>query len=230
MRYRCRGCPQNYALWRTRADGGAALNDAQRLTLEAIISPAFGLRGAERPIDHVQGLVAEHLWYFIVQEATDGEPIEHIEGPGVRSTDAGGDGLIVHRNPAGELFFRLWEIKKATGASDVSSTVTTAYGQLKTRALRYLAEYTTIAATIGDSEVAGFLAGMIEAWVNAEPTAAAGVSVATSTDKVPERCFTTFGDQFPQLTVPKRLKGMITALEALPEFAEMVKEEIWKGL
>jgi hypothetical protein len=71
---------------------------------------------------------------------------------------------------------------------------------------------------------------MADAWVNADPSAAAGVAVATSADKVPERCFTTFGKQFPGLTSPKRLRGMLTALGALPEFSQKVKEEVWKGL
>lgn len=229
MQYRCRGCPQNYLLWRQRVNGGSQLTATQKMILEAIISPAFGLRGAERPVDHLEGLVAEHLWFFLIQEA-DGEPIEHIEGPGVRSTDAGGDGLVIHRLGNGDLLFRLWEMKKATGAGDVASTVTEAYAQLKSRALRYLAEYTTIAATIGDDEIASFLSQMADAWVNAEQCAAVGVAVATSTDKVPERCFTTFGKQFPELTAPKRLKGMLTALGTLPDFSQQVKEEVWKGL
>lgn len=230
MRYRCRGCPQHYQLWRERVDSGAPLVGGAHPVLEAIIGPAFGLPGIERPADHLEGLVAEHLWFFIVQQGMDGERIEHIEGPGVRATDAGGDGLVIHRGDAGELLFRLWEIKKATGAGEVSATVTKAYGQLKERALRYLAEYTTIAATIGNDEVASFIARMIEAWVNAAPEAAAGVAVTTSVDKVPERCFTTFGTQFPNLVVPKRLRGMLTALDGLPAFSVEVKEAVWKGL
>jgi hypothetical protein len=206
------------------------LTTVERTIVEAVIGPAFGLPGSPRPVDHLQGLVAEHLWFFIVKEGLDGEVVAHVEGPGVRATDAGGDGLVIHRDATGELLFRLWEIKKVVGKADVSATVTTAYNQLKARALRYLAEYTTIAATLGDHDIAMFIGRMIEAWVNAEPGASVGVAVTTSSDKVPDRCFTTFGDQFPQLTTPKRLKGMLTALDTLPDFADKVKEEVWKGL
>jgi hypothetical protein len=174
--------------------------------------------------------VAEHLWFFIVQEDVDVYPVVHAEGPGVRATDPGGDGLVIHRTPAGALLFRLWEVKKCTGTAAVSSTVNTAYLQLKNRALRYLAEYTAIAAVEGDDELSAFLREMIELWVDAAPSAAAGVSVATSIPQVPQRCFTSFGDHFPSMISPKRLRGMLTAVRSFPDFAKAVKEEVWKGL
>lgn len=233
MEFRCRGCPHHFRAWKQRAKGGPPLSGVSKAALEkAFVGPVFGLPGNpdEIPEDHLEGFVAEHLWYFLCLEAAPTENIIRVEPPGFASTDPGGDGLIIHRIIDGELMFRLWEIKKCAGNSPVHSTVNTAYGQLNANALEYLARYSGIGQELQDAELADFYGQLVELWLDAKPGAAAGVSVATSANNVPKRCFTTFGKQFPQFVNPVRLKGMLTAIDDFPDFACKVREFIWKGL
>jgi len=154
-----------------------------------------------------------------------------VEVPGFAAIDHGGDGLAIHRVAPDQLMFRLWEIKKNTGGSSVSSTVNTAYSQLNSRATEYLARYTSIGQEMRDNpELAEFYGKLPELWIEAEPSAAVGVSVAINMENVPATAFTTFGTQFPRFVDPRRLKGMLTAIEDFASFSAKVQEAIWRGL
>jgi hypothetical protein len=231
VRHRTPRCPDHYQAWRTRFDGGAEPPAGVGRALLAFLSPAFGLPGGDvPPDDHLEGFVAEHLWYFLAKEATDKESTVRIEPPSFRVTDQGGDGLIIHRSDGGVLMFRLWEIKKATGERSVSATVGRAYRQLDANAISYLARYASTQEQLGDPDLDDLYGQMLDLWVEASPMAAAGIAVNTSVDKVPRRCFTTFGDKFPRFTDPVRLWGMVTAVSDFGGFAKLVQRAVWRGL
>jgi hypothetical protein len=232
MEHRCRGCPHHYEAWQTRVLGGSAMPDSSREALRAFIKPVFGLpEDCESvPQDHMEGFVAQYLWYFLAMEMPTREPVERVEPPGFAATDPGGDGLVIHRVDEGYLMFRLWEIKKCVGEGKVSSTVTRAYRQLGMKATEYLARYTAIGQELGEPELADFYGQLIDLWVDARPEAAAGVCVATSVGQVPTRCFSTFGQRFPQFVDPVRLRGMLTAVGDFSDLTLRVRQCIWIGL
>lgn len=231
MEHRCIACPCHYKAWKQHVEGGPPPGGSSKDALIAFIKPAFGLPTDPEPVlpDHLEGFVAEQLWYFLSLEVPL-EEIVRIERPGFLATDPGGDGLVIHRVRAGHLMFRLWEIKKCTGDSPVSATVNTAYNQLNSKATEYLARYTAIGQELPNAELAEFYGQLIDFWVEARPEAAAGVSVTTSTEHAPQQCFTTFGQQFPRFVNPVRLRGMLTAIENFPAFAVKVRDMIWIGL
>jgi hypothetical protein len=230
MEDRCIGCPHHYEAWKQRSLRGTPLSSTSYEALSrGFIKPVFGLPNQDFSSEHLQGAVSQYLWYFLVLESS-AESIERIERSGFAATDHGGDGMAIHRVPDGYLMFRLWEIKKSTGNSPVSASVNTAYEQLKTRATEYLARYTTIGQELPNTELAEFYGKLIDLWIEARPEASVGVAVSTNVDNVPSTCFTTFGDQFPRLTNPKRLKGMLTAIDDFLAFSEKVQRAVWKGL
>ena len=232
MEHKCRGCTQKYHLWKQHLDGGEEPSGTAREALKAFIEPVFGLPENPDviPRDHLEGHVAEYLWYFLSVGDLTRENIVRVEPPGFAPTDPGGDGLIIHGSTSTVLKFRLWEIKKCSGTSTLSSTVGIAYNQLNKRATRYLARYTAIGQEISDQRLADFYGQLIDLWIDARPEASAGVSVATCVTRIPTRCFTTFGKHFPQMTNPVRLRGMLTAVQDFSEFAIKVREYVWKGL
>jgi len=232
MEHKCRGCPQKYNLWKQHLDGGAEPSGTAREALKAFIEPVFGL--PENPDfvqqDHIEGHVAEYLWYFLSLEGLTGKNVVRVEPPGFAPTDPGGDGLIIHGSTNTVLMFRLWEIKKCSGTSTVSSAVGNAYKQLDARATKYLARYTAIGQEISNPRLADFYGQLVDLWIDARPEASAGVSIATCVTRIPARCFTTFGNRFPQFINPVRLRGMLTAIQEFPTFANKVREYVWKGL
>ena len=121
--------------------------------------------------------------------------------------------------------------EKADSTAHVSGTIGTAYTQLNERAMEYLARYTKIGEKFSDKkDVALFCGQIIELWLDASPQAAVGVSVVTSAAHLPQRAFSTFGQRFPGFEQPVRLRGMLTATDNFADFADKVKEYVWKGL
>jgi hypothetical protein len=230
VRLHARGCPQHYEAWRERVLNGAPLSSQARAFLEALAGTSVGLPTAPRNDDHVEGFVAEHLWYFLTLEDTSGDPIIHMEPPGLSATDPGGDGFVVHSRIGSALMFRLWEIKKFTGGGTVSATITRAYDQLSSRAERYLLRYTVIGEHSTNPHVKRLCSQLVDHWVDGNPEAAAGIAVTSSIDSVPKRCFARFGKKFPRFKKPRRLLGMITATTDFSAFAKSVRDNIWNGL
>lgn len=232
IQHRCRGCPRKYRAWKQHLDGGLEPTGSTMEALKAFIEPVFGL--PEKPDsvhqDHLEGCVAEYLWYFLSLDGLSGQNIIRVEFQGFTVTDPGGDGLIIHGSTSTGLMFRLWEIKKCSGTSTVSSTVGNAYKQLNAMATKYLARYTAIGQEIPNQRVADFYGQLIDLWIDASPEASVGVSIVTCATRVSTKCFTTFGKRFPRFTNPVRLRGLLTAIQDFPTFATKVKEYVWKGL
>ena len=233
MEHRLR--PHHFKAWESRLNGGEPLSGKTQATILAFTKPAFGNPGEADsiPIDHLEGLVSQYLWYFVCKEISS-EIIAKEIPPGFKSTDPGGDALIIHRLEDGHLRFRLWEIKKfvrrnedATGTTN--PTITRAYEQLKSNALEYLARYTSIGQEL-DPELNDFFGNLVEMWLDAAPEASAGVSINTSEACIGPNSFHDFGEKFPEFVDPVRLLGMMTAVEDFALFSSKVREFVWKGL
>lgn len=229
MRERCKGAPANFELWRASAFDERELTDREREKVEPFIRTGFGLPAHPLPDDHLQGYVAEFVWFLLMRDSTsDGRELGLITGPGFHVTGPGGDGLVVYRQ-ADTPIFRLWEIKKHHSKSHVSSTVARACKQLNTKATEYLAQLTALAEQQSD-DVAVLLAQLVDLWVDGDARAGAGVAVSTSSSSHPTRCFGNMSRQFPRLTEPGQLEGLVVGLDDLPEFAERVRDTVWSAL
>ena len=216
--------------WGARHRGGAEHPGALKRALEVFVKAGFGLPGEEDapPSDHIEGLVAEHLWYFLTLEEAPDNGVIRIERPSFKATDPGGDSLALHRS-GGSLMFRLWEIKKCTSGR-VSSTISRAYRQLDKNALEYLARYSMIRQEVEDAEAAAIYARLVELWVDGDPAAAPGINVTTSMSSLPQTAFSTFPHRFPHLTGPSRMLGTLMATEDFPALVTRVQEHVWRGL
>lgn len=228
VHYRLRGQIYLYDAWKNKTSGIQFPSPKYSILLKTFLGPVFGVPNDEVPDDHLEGYVGEFLWYLLHREGND-PSIVHIEPPSFKVTDQGGDGLIIHRTN-GNLMFRLWEMKKCTGSNSVSSTVNTAYNQLDSNALEYLARYSTVGQELSDTELSVFYGQLLDHWLDASESAAIGISVTTSFDSIPSQCFTTFGNKFPKFTSPPRLHGLLTAVEDFAVFSKKVRDIVWSGL
>jgi hypothetical protein len=232
MAYRCRNRPDRFQAWYDAFRGVAqpATGPLHR-ALEVLIEMAVGLPGRPRSQDHLEAFVAEHLWFFLIEDYSIEDSIEVIEGPSLEVTDPGGDGLAVHRDSAGRLMFRLWEVKKHTGGSHISSATRKAYDQLEARAERYLSKISLTGQYASASrELQEFYGKLMDLWVEADQAAAAGISIGISQSTLPKRAFMKFPTRFPRLLTPPRLRGLIAASNDFPSFATSVRDGLWKGL
>jgi hypothetical protein len=228
MCHRTRGAHHIFDLWVDLAYDRALRDESNRSKVEPYIRPIFGLPDDELPTDHVQAVVGEYLWWGLTLESSDQIETLRVTDPGFRVTDAGGDGLAFHRLAAGGVMFRLWEVKKHTQAGHVSRTIGDAYGQLKSNATEYLAQYTALIEHEQDADVARVGSHLVDLWVDEAPEAAAGVAVAT--DHRPQRAFTTITKHFPALARPYGLEGLIASIPDFQDFARKVQLHTWTAL
>jgi hypothetical protein len=177
------------------------------------------------PIEHVEAFIGEYLWHMAATaDAAEPELIQ-VLGPKFHSTAPGGDALVVRRGDS--IRFTIWEIKKHRSAS-VSGAVHTAYEQLERHATTYLAEYSAPEQYVADLATARFYGRLVEAWINGEPEARAGVAVATGAG--PSKCFTTMGKHFPHLVAADSKHGMTVVVPDFANFAIRVRDLLWTGL
>ena len=236
VRFRCRRCPQHFDAWINRVENNLPLSDSSKKALRAFLVPTFGdpdNKEGGPNVDHLEGFIGEWLWYFLSIENPT-EAIVHIIPPGFKSTDPGGDALIIHRH-GNDLLFRLWEMKKfAPRKNDstqrIGGTVGNAYSQLNSKAVEYLARITATEQELDDKELEEFIGTLLDLWIDRSSQAAAGVSIATSSNQVSQSCFDNFGRRFPDFIQPIRLLGMLTGIEDFSIFAMKVKKHVWKGL
>lgn len=103
--------------------GGATLSAADRRRIDPFLTSVFGTPEAPAPADHLEGHVAEVLWYLLTLEiAYDERNLRNAEGPSFSVTETGGDGLAIWQTEDGGLVCRLWEIKKDSGTGHISRT------------------------------------------------------------------------------------------------------------
>lgn len=221
--------------WRRRRDGGPPSAGAQREAVKAFASIGFGNPDAPKPVDHVQGHVAELLWHRIVSERTscrDGRTL--IEAPPIKADalEPGGDGLVVYRDTGGRLVFRLWEIKKHDADARVSTTINRAAKQLRKRGHHYLAKLAGPATLTAEGALGELYDGMVDLWFERSPRAGVGVSVGASLEHRPRsnNTFSSLGTQFPEFAAAGQTESIVVALPNFPEFADSVKEIVWSGL
>ena len=189
VKWQCRGAVQHYNAWRDAVAQGRQLAPRASRKLVPFIKPAFGLPDAPPPADHLQGHVAECVWYMLARENVPlGLTLRSIEGPSFLVTTPGGDGLAVYQRADDLLMFRLWEIKKHDSTGGVSRTVSRALRQLDEKAEEYLAQLTTVANTY-DAELGQLYAALCDLWIDRDERAGAGVAVSTSDQYLPRSCF-----------------------------------------
>lgn len=226
---RCGGARQYLNPWLDRYQGGPAHDPGLLACLEAFLgSECLGTPAEPAEKAHVEGFVAEHVWHLLVLEnALDFSSPVRIEGPDWSATDSGGDGLTVHRR-AGALVFRLWESKAHTGAGPARDVVNGACRQVDSKALRYLARFSKVGQSLDDPEMQNLYGRLPDLWKSADRTAGGGISVATTAaanggefDGFPSYWSFTNNDQ---------RQGLLAVINDYAGFAQLVREQVWKGL
>ncbi|GAA1152966.1 hypothetical protein GCM10009673_00110 [Nesterenkonia sandarakina] len=217
-----------YQTWRTAALANVKLTGTPRELVVAFVESVFGLPPEGKSEDHLVGHVAEWMWYLHASETVD--PVRTpvvLEPPKFNVTEPGADGFIVfHETVTDEYYYRLWELKKHTAFGPVSSTVGTAYHQLRTNAMRYLAQQVSIYSTT-EGPIGELCSNLVEFWLESHERAGAGVGVTSATIPPPSTCFTTMGQQFPGFVKPGQLEGLLLAVEDLVEIAKDVRGYLW---
>ncbi|WP_439813255.1 hypothetical protein [Streptomyces sp. P9-2] len=234
MQQRCGRSPA-YGRWRSAALTGERLAGDEARQVAACMQSVFGTRARPKNAeDHVPGYVGEWLWYlFMREEEPQDREVAFLEPPGWSVTEGGADGFVVHRLTGGadtSLLFRLWEIKKFTGAGSINATITKAASQLNDRGLEYLAKICSVHAD-APGDLGEFMAQLTDLWTQADPRGGVGVSVSTSRHSVPRQAaFTQVPGHLPQLKHPGQLQGIIVAVDDFAAFANLVKEYLWSAL
>jgi hypothetical protein len=230
MLHRCGATPA-YELWEQCVMRGSSLTAADRRRVDPFLTSVFGTPESPVPADHLEGHVAEVLWHLLTLEATrGGRTLRNAEGPSFSVTETGGDGLAIWQLDSGGLVFRLWEIKKDTGAGHISRTISRACRQLERRSEEYLAKYASVGSRQHGGELGRFYGLLLDLWVDDDQAAGAAVSVATSRSKAPvRRSFGTLVSTFPEKGHDGRLEGLVVAIADFGEFAAVVRSYVWRG-
>ena len=226
---RCGANARLVELWRARAQGdGGPHSGRDRVLLEDHLLQNFGPPEDPAPLEHLEGAVFEHLWYALTVEHDGhlGLPI-HVPRPSWSVTDPGLDGLAIYL-VAGQLVFRLWELKRHAADSAVRQTVSAACRQVRMRAGKYLARYAAVEQRVSD-DLAELVAKLPELWADDDGTSGTGIAVGISTGADTADCLEPISQQFPSFTIDQ-LEGLIAELPDFSAFAELVREELWKGL
>lgn len=229
MRTRC-GKSTAYSEWREAALAATKVTGRVRDKLVAITRSAFGTPEVPGSLDHVEGHVAEWLWYLLMHERNDSHrSIALLEPPKFLVTEPGPDGFVVY-DLSGQLhIFRLWELKKHTGKNDITGTVRGAYGQLRTEGSRYLAQLTAMHSD-KEGSVGELCAQLVDLWIDGDNRAGAAVGLTSAKVPPPKKCFTTMGKQLPVFQQPGQLEGMLCAVEEYRNLALDVRGFLWSVL
>lgn len=227
-------CPAHIRQMWEEGRSGRPLTASERTKLKTFLAPHFGdpdvttKKGDERAL----GSIAEFLWLELIETRPEtARSLVHLESMGFSPTDPGPDGLAVYRTDSGDLCFYLWEMKKHTAASDVSTKVSEASRQIDERAMSYLARYTKVGQQYADgSELRNFFATLVDQWDTQSPTCGAGVAVSTSWTGSEADCFSGLPTRFPNLATGERLEGLLNAVGNYEAFVEEVKKEVWSAL
>lgn len=229
MRSRC-GRAAAYTKWRDSALSGVPLTGRDRDQVVAFTRDVFGMPGSPGSLDHLEGHVAEWLWFLLMSERSEGHrEVALLEPPKFSVTEPGPDGFVVYEADGQPLLFRLWELKKHTGASGLSGTAREAYDQLKEQGARYLAQLTSMHAD-KDGALGQLCAQLVDLWVDADARAGAGVGVTSSKLPAPSRCFTAMGRHLPQFGQAGQLEALLCAVQHYRDLALDVRRFVWTAL
>lgn len=239
MRQRCGPSPTAFPAWRDATLNGRKLAGADREVVLAFAEPVFRPQATVAVEEHhgVPGYVGEWLWYLLALEQPDlpQRVREYLAEPSLTVTDSGGDGLVIHRSygpGASGLVFRLWEMKKYTGGRDqLSGTIRGAWDQLASSGTRYLAAQIGYAYKYVSGDVGEFVSVLPNLWVDGDPCAGAGVSVAANNSAAPkQKAFSKSHERIPHLKHDGQLNGLVIAVEDFADFAAEVQEMVWTAL
>jgi len=226
MQSRCGGANAIYALWEDAALTGRLLTGADRLKVLSFTTAVFGSPKNMPNEHHVQGHVAEWLWYLLTKERQEKDrTIQLLDPPKFSVTEGGGDGFIVWSDKNANHFFRLWELKKHVGKSHVSATINTAYKQLSDHGARYLAQLVGT-HSMKSGNVGELCAALVDLWIDADSRAGVGVAVTSATIPAPTKSFTKMGNRFPLFNMPGQLEGFLSTVEDFHAVAADVRRFI----
>lgn len=230
VRLRCDGVPGLTASWRSKASGGGHTVPFAEEQLRTFIGLGFGLPADPMNPTHLEGSVAESLWFVLVNEFDHDDPIVYAVPPDLAPTDHGGDGFIVHRVVGGGVRYRLWEIKKYTGAGTVRATVRGACEQLNRKAAQYLARQIAAGQTHPDPDVSNLIQHALEHWYDGTPQAGVGVSVASAPAASANERFVNMDSHFDTLADATQFAGLVTNVVDFGDLAQRVQSALWTGL
>ena len=228
----CEGAPLVFNRWFERLQDGPPHPDTVSRALEVYLKASVGMPDAPAEDNRLEATVAEHLWYGLQRESQD--PLGHavlLEGPGLRVTDPGGDGLSIHERSESAFLFRLWEVKKRTPSGELRPTVSRAFKQLEARGAEYLVRYSTVLQNYDlDRRLRAFVAQLVVMWIEASAEANAGVAVGTCDGSYSDDACSRMPTHLPSLTGPDRLAGLVVEVGDFADFAQKIRRIMWKGL
>jgi hypothetical protein len=215
--------PAHFAAWR-RAIGGEPYEARERRAILAFLSRGLGKPTAPGNQDHLEGLIAEHLWHIANSQFPADEPVLYLSNPKFDPTAPGADGLVIFDRNGPR--FRLWEIKKA--GAHVSATLSKAYDQLSRNADVYLAQMTAIGQEQGNPDLVDVFAQILDWWLDGSEQACVGVAIASPLR--PTSSFSTMRTRLSMLTAPEAHRGLFVSIGDYPGFCADVRTLLWTGL
>lgn len=233
--WRCVGARALFERWSDAINARAKLDPGDVLAFEAHIEHVFGTPSKARDAVHRRGWLAEFVFYMLAEKIGEapGRSLLAVDGPDWHATKPGPDSLVLWRQSTGEVEFRLWELKHTVGGTPVSTAVTDATSQLKTNAMKYLAQLTSIAARGSrhlPNDVRAVYGDLVELWSSGSDASGIGISVTTDDVSVPTRCFSRVAKSFPALTSMSQVEGAVVGIADFAAFANTVRDRVWMPL
>ncbi len=225
------GANASFNLWQKTALTGGKLTADGAKRVRPFIRPVFGLPAAPKNLGHVAGHVAEWLWYLHARELADPTRTTlHLEPPKGHVTAPGHDGFVIYEQCGDQqTIFRLWEVKKHDSSASAATVVAGAVGQLNDFGDEYLGQLVGVLSEREDA-VGDLARDLVDFWVDADPRAGAGISVASTTTPPPTTCFDGVGAAMPQFPLAGQLEGLLMTVTDLENLAIDVRSYLWIAL
>lgn len=236
------GMPDYFAAWQAKVRGHTHtdahiqqhLNDMIQSNLRLPTDPPLlivkGPLAGQENLDHLEGLVAEHLWHMCASEAALCPAPRFLGDLGFRVHDKGPDGFVIV-DAQGTLEFRLWEIKKNSTPQSARSTVDGAADQLQRRAPDYLQEIAALNRHHPDATLTPVFQNLVRHWSQQSPAANVGIAVVTSRPAGTAVPFANFGSLYLSgFKGSTPMQGLLMNMNDLRTFALEVRQVIWNGL
>lgn len=215
--------------WQRHTLAGTKIPPPNNVVIASFVEPVFGLPSAVKSDDHLHGHIGEWLWHLLTK---DNDSVRVQPEPKGDVTDSGGDGFSIYENGTGALRFRLWESKKNTGSSSLSTSLNRAYEQLLDDGQRYVAKIVgTFAQVSHDTshEMMALINEIPAAWTQGDELVGVGVTLATHRS-LPAKPFKKMASKLPRLAKPGQLRGLATSISCYDELAQTVRRYAWTAL